>query len=89
MRRTHRGLYITTAISYSNKSSVYVIISTKLVPKAVKRNKIKRWCRDLFSKSRFSETAGTALEIRIKKPEALSYKILKEDIIAAERALLS
>jgi RNase P protein component len=62
---------------------LHIDVTAKRFPKAVNRNKVKRWCREGWRKTSFSRTPGIKVTMRVKdkKPE---YHTILSDLLQAE-----
>lgn len=89
--RVYRGLLIDVSTQKGAADVLRVSVPAKIVPKAVGRNKIKRWCREIWRKSGFKNKKEAAYEIgiKIKKAQNRTFQGLQEDFRKAESFLLS
>lgn len=81
-----RGLVIdiTTETKNTGKPELFCLVPAWRFPTAVMRNKIKRWCREVWRASEFSKKATCTTTVRVKNNKP-SFAEIKNDFTAAEK----
>ena len=86
---THQGKFITATRKAAEKAALRISVPARKVPGAADRNRIKRWLRELWRRSRFSKERNTLFDVRIVRADGISFKALQEELVGAEASLLT
>lgn len=86
--RAYSGTHLNISSKAAEKADLLISIPARKVPKAVDRNKVKRWIRAVWRKSAFRSEKGMVIEVRLLRTNELDFQKTKASFDMAEGVLL-